>query len=335
MLLGPVVWATSHPEQVRHPNRSARAPVSPRVANGIGTRLGGLVEHALARHVEQADGAPVLVVEKGSGRRRVLRGRSAQPSELHRLVRLLDARTAPVKRWGAVVWRADVADAPTNSHPVRYAYCVTPDHRQGVLLAQHYAEAEPVGDPEPVDRRDLPSQWRPAALTPGRSPMARARADPRAPFAVASGAFLLGMFLANVLIWVADGLGGTSAVGATVVSKGYDPSNRGSKYELDIVSDGGGRVELDSGDLGTVWGEVAVGDRIDVLSSGFTGRTVAVRTTHSSLHLAGGFGQPVAWLLLDLFIGWLLAKLFTWPRLRWWLVRAGPLGIAFGVWASL
>ena len=53
--------------------------------------------YALARYDEAGD-VPVLVVEKGGGRRSVVRGRAAGPAEVHRLVRMLEARTAPLSR---------------------------------------------------------------------------------------------------------------------------------------------------------------------------------------------------------------------------------------------
>lgn len=85
----------------------------------------------------------------------------------------------------------------------------------------------------------------------------------------------------------------------------------------------------------TVWPDVAVGDHVDVLTSSLTGRTVGVRTARSAHDLAGGWGEPVGWLLLCLAIAWLVARLLTWPRLRWSLMRVAPFGVLAGVLAGL
>jgi hypothetical protein len=218
---------------------------------------------------------------------------------------------------------------------VRYAYCVTPDHRQGILLAQRYSGSQPVGDPERVDRSELPVQWRPAALDPQRSPVERARASPRAAAMGPVTSFVVGMFVSNVLIWLADRIGGTTTVGATVVDKGFHPGSRGNDFSIRLRSDAGEPVHIDDGDVRAVWQDVAVGDHVQVLASGFTGRTVGVETADSALYLAGGWGEPVAWLLLCLAVVWLIGKALTWPRLRWSLVRVAPVGVVAGVLLSV
>jgi hypothetical protein len=141
--------------------------------------LDALVGYALARY-DEAGGVPVLVVEEGAdGRRSVVRGRFTHPFEKDRLVEMLGLRTRSVKRCGAVVWTTTntsiAAPVDGTARPVRYIYCTTPDHRAGVLLAQRYAAAGPVGEPQPVDRRVLTPGWRPAPLCTLRSPVERVR----------------------------------------------------------------------------------------------------------------------------------------------------------------
>lgn len=144
------------------------------MGNGNAERLAALVGYAMARYGE-AGGAPVLVVEEGDGRRSVVHGRMTHPFEKDRLVAMLGERTRSVKRWGAVVWTTASEGLDGTLHPIRYAYCTTPDHRAGVLLAQHHAGGRPVGAPWPADERALPPGWRPAPLPAPRSPGERVR----------------------------------------------------------------------------------------------------------------------------------------------------------------
>jgi hypothetical protein len=150
------------------------------MANGNAARTDALVGYALARY-DEAGGVPVLVVEEGDGdRRSVVRGRFTHPFEKDRLVEELGTRTRSVKRGGAVVWTTtNTSIAPVavigSARPVRYVYCTTPEHRAGVLLAQRYSAAGPVGAPQPVDPRSLAPGWRPVPLSPLRSPVERLR----------------------------------------------------------------------------------------------------------------------------------------------------------------
>ncbi|WP_214402145.1 hypothetical protein [Pseudonocardia lacus] len=298
--------------------------------DGNSTRLDALVGYAVARY-DEGDYEPVLVVEKRAGHPSVV-SRGAWPLDVHRLTRTLEVRTRFRKWWGALVW----SDRPTeygSAHPVRYVYCTNPDHRAGLLLAQRYDASGPVGEPEPVDRHDEPIGWSLPPLSTERSPIERFRS--RGILLFPFVAALVGLFFSNALVWFADRLGGTTSAGATVVHHEFDPKPRGADHEVRLVTDGGGRVELDGGDLRHVYEHTALGDHVEVLTSGFTGRTVGVRTPSAYLDVAGGWGEPVAWTLLAVALAWLLAKLLTWRTYRWWLAISTPVGVVAGLWLTL